>query len=122
MKCKLCDNNINKWATTYCSNKCQQKDRRDSKVVSGIASPRSIKAYLLEVRGHKCEICNYRLWNDKPIDLVYDHISGDSTDNSLENVRLICNNCDAQLSTFKNRNKGRGRHTRRQRYKDGLSY
>jgi hypothetical protein len=38
-----------------------------------------------------------------------------------ENLRLICPNCDSQLPTFKMRNRGRGRHSRRQRYADGKS-
>ena len=39
-----------------------------------------------------------------------------------ENLRLVCPNCDSQLPTYKSRNRGSGRHSRRQRYRDGQSY
>ncbi|WIM86214.1 hypothetical protein PT015_14985 [Candidatus Mycobacterium wuenschmannii] len=42
--------------------------------------------------------------------------------NRRENLRLICPNCDSQLPTYKARNRGSGRHYRRQRYANGQSY
>ena len=45
----------------------------------------------------------------KPVPLVCDHISGNSSDNEIENFRLVCCNCDAQLPTFKSKNRGNGR-------------
>lgn len=51
-----------------------------------------------------------------------DHIDGDSGNSARENLRLICLNCDGLLPTFKNRNKGKGRHARRERYKEGKSF
>lgn len=44
-----------------------------------------------------------------PVPLVCDHISGESTDNRIENFRLVCYNCDRQLPTFKSKNKVNGR-------------
>lgn len=70
---------------------------------------RRAKAYLIEIRGHKCSICETSQWMGKPVPLVCDHISGDSTDNRIENFRLVCYNCDGQLPTFKSKNKGNGR-------------
>jgi uncharacterized Zn finger protein (UPF0148 family) len=54
--------------------------------------------------------------------LVLDHVDGDPTNNRRENLRLVCPNCDSQLATYKSRNRGKGRHFRRQRYADGQSY
>ena len=51
-----------------------------------------------------------------------DHIDGDATNNRRENLRLVCPNCDSQLPTYKSRNRGKGRHFRRQRYANGQSY
>ena len=54
--------------------------------------------------------------------VVMDHIDGNS-DNWLDsNLRLVCGNCDMQLPTYKNKNKGKGRHSRRLRYQQGKSY
>lgn len=52
-----------------------------------------------------CQICKLKPeWNDKPLVLVFDHINGDNRDNRLENLRLVCPNCNSQLSTFSGRN------------------
>ena len=32
-----------------------------------------------------------------------------ASDNEIENFRLVCCNCDAQLPTFKSKNRGNGR-------------
>ena len=96
-------------------------------LAEGFKSRLAIRNALLRIRGNKCEICGVEEWtgvNDepRPILLVMDHINGDSSDNKLSNVRLVCSNCDATLPTYKSKNKGNGRHSRRQRYADGKSY
>lgn len=52
----------------------------------------------------KCEECGISEWNKRPISLELDHISGDRTDNSLENLRILCPNCHSQTSTFRGKN------------------
>jgi|TARA_Y100000034_G_scaffold47095_1_gene57989 hypothetical protein len=81
-----------------------------------------IKKYLLEINGCKCEICGGTEWQGNPMPLVLDHINGNSTDNNLSNLRLVCGNCDMQLPTYKSKNIGNGRHFRRKRYAEGKSY
>lgn len=76
----------------------------------------------MDVQGHCCAICGGCQWRDAPIPLLLDHINGDAADWSLTNLRYICPNCDAQLPTFKSRNRGKGRAKRRERYAKGLSY
>ena len=80
------------------------------------------KRFLVQERGHRCELCGRKTWRGFPIDLVFDHINGNSNDWSLSNCRLVCNNCDAQLPTYKGRNQGKGRYSRKQRYGQGKSY
>jgi hypothetical protein len=70
---------------------------------------RHARAYLIEETGNKCSMCGTEEWQGQPIPLVCDHISGDSTDNRIENFRLVCCNCDAQLPTYKSKNRGNGR-------------
>ena len=111
----------------YCSNKCQ----RDFEYVNlveewkhGVKSPGSNvqRKYLREKQQGKCLVCEMNEWRGNAIPLEIDHISGDSTDNRIENLRLICPNCHAQTSTYKNKNRGSGRHYRRVRYSQGKSY
>ena len=68
-----------------------------------------IKTYLIETRGHRCEICGNSEWMGQPIPLVIDHINGRASDNRLENLRLVCGNCDMQLPTYKSKNKNSDR-------------
>lgn len=75
------------------------------------------KRLLIHKEGHVCDICGTSEWMGQPVPLVCDHISGDSTDNRIENFRLVCCNCDAQLPTYKSKNKGRGRKYDREYYK-----
>jgi len=53
-----------------------------------------------------CEVCGLEPeWNGKRLVLRLDHINGDSEDDRIENLRLVCPNCDSQLPTFCGRNK-----------------
>ena len=81
-----------------------------------------IKRYLTETTGNFCYVCGIGDWNGKTIVLDLEHIDGNSDNNREDNVALICPNCHSQTSTYKGRNKGNGRHTRRERYAEGKSY
>lgn len=74
------------------------------------------KRLLIHKDGHKCTICGTSEWMGQPVPLVCDHVSGDSKDNRLENFRLVCANCDAQLPTYKSKNRGKGRSYDREYY------
>lgn len=78
---------------------------------------RHMKRYLVHKRGHKCSICKRTEWENQPIPIICDHIDGDSTNNDLDNFRLVCPNCDAQLPTFKSKNRGKGRKYARDSYR-----
>ncbi len=73
----------------------------------------SARIYLIAKHGHKCELCNETKWQGQPIPLVLDHIDGNSDNYKLNNIRMICRNCDGLLPTFSGRNVGKGRHTKR---------
>lgn len=106
----------------FCNHTCQHDFYTNQKIMDGTACERTFRKYLLKTRNNKCNICNSTSWLEQPIPLEVDHIDGNSTNNSLDNLRLICPNCHAQTSTYKNRNKGNGRAKRRQRYAEGKSY
>lgn len=68
---------------------------------------RSIKARLLAtgLKTNVCELCGQNeMWMGKRMHLILDHINGVRNDNRLENLRIICPNCDATLPTFGGRN------------------
>ncbi len=82
-----------------------------------------VRDYLASQQGGCCAICRLRdNWNGVPLVLILDHVDGDATNNSRLNLRLICPNCDSQLPTYKAKNRGKGRHYRRQRYAEGKSF
>lgn len=111
----------------YCSSECKNIHEWNLRKIQieqtgQESSVRCAKRYLLETRGIKCEICETEEWCGKTVPLVMDHIDGHSENNKLSNLRLVCGNCDMQLSTYKFKNYGNGRAYRRKRYQEGKSF
>lgn len=68
----------------------------------GTVKYRLMKANLLP---NKCAICELDpTWQERPLSLVLDHINGINNDNRIENLRLLCPNCNSQTETFTSRN------------------
>lgn len=113
----------------YCSTQCQQNYQRQlvfEKIEKGDTTleHRNYKKYLIYVHGNKCMECGWCEVNphtgNVPIEL--EHIDGDSSNNSENNLKLLCPNCHSLTPTYKNLNKGNGRHERMKRYNEGKSY
>ncbi len=106
------------YANKYCNNVCSSKhltQLHKEKWYAGTlirVERQTLRKYLSEDRGYKCEVCGISKWNNNPITLQVDHINGDAGNDSPSNVRLICPNCHSQSNTYSGRNKGNGRAAR----------
>lgn len=63
------------------------------------------KQLLLVEQENKCLWCKNDKWNGIAIVLEVDHINGDKSNETRENLRLLCPNCHAQTDTYKIKNK-----------------
>ena len=64
----------------------------------------NMKSALIAQRGHQCECCKNTKWLEQLIPLEVHHLDGDSMNNTLENLQLLCPNCHAQTDNYRNRN------------------
>lgn len=132
MKCLYCDAPLGKNQFKFCSQDHQFRYQEQLKLSkwleTGIAFVDSkpghyIRKYIMTDQDRRCAVCaGLPEWNGQPLIFVLDHIDGNSENNARGNLRLVCPNCDSQLPTFKSKNRGSGRHSRRQRYQEGKSY
>lgn len=68
----------------------------------------SLKKRLIKERifTNECSICKQQpIWNSQKLTMVLDHINGVRNDNRIENLRLLCPNCNSQTDTFAGKNK-----------------
>ena len=116
----------------YCSILCQNTHKYKQFITAWLAgdvtgtgvngASNYIKRYLLEQQNHKCAKCGISDWNNRPIVLELEHKDGNSNNNLRDNLECLCPNCHSQTPTYKNRNTGNGRHSRRIRYAEGKSF
>jgi hypothetical protein len=58
------------------------------------------RLYKEDLKQRRCELCNQgEDWMGKKMSLILDHINGVNNDNRLENLRIVCPNCNATLDT-----------------------
>lgn len=113
----------------FCSNACQQTraieiqyDRWLGGDPAAISGPLALRRAVIRRDGYICAQCRGTIWQGLPIPLELEHRDGDSENNRPENLCMLRPNCHAQTPTYKIKNKGRGRHKRRQRYAAGQSH
>ena len=77
-----------------------------------LSNLRPIQTYKLKQRllqekvfERKCSRCHLETWLGQPIPLELEHKNGNPTDNSLDNLTLLCPNCHALTATYRGKNK-----------------
>ncbi len=117
--CLNCNCEINSW-NKYCSKKCSA-DHKKNIIFDSIEkgdktlSEKQYKDYLISKYGNKCMECGWceihSITGNVPIQL--EHIDGNSDNNSLSNLKLLCPNHHSLTSTYGALNKGNGRDSKR---------
>lgn len=97
------------YTNTYCNNQCQQDHRRlllkQTRIREWLEGCRTYvwkevpdyaKEYLIEKRGQRCETCGNSTWMNGKIPVIATQKDGNTYDNRVDNLELICPNCKAQ--------------------------
>jgi 5-methylcytosine-specific restriction endonuclease McrA len=68
-------------------------------------SKRQRREKILTEQAGCCALCGIaEEWNGMPLNFQMDHIDGDRTNESRENLRLLCPNCHSQTDTYGSKN------------------
>jgi len=73
-----------------------------SAIGSSYLKTKVLRAGLLRNQCFECKL--EPSWNGKDLTLQLDHINGDSSDNRIDNLRILCPNCHTQTKTFTGKN------------------
>lgn len=114
--CLNCGKEINK-RNSYCNNTCyaeykhkqyieRWKQGKETGIIGEDGIATSVRKYMFEKNNNSCEICGWCETNlyTGLIPLQIHHIDGDCTNNSEENLQLLCPNCHALTENFGSRN------------------
>lgn len=118
--CKYCGKEItNSKNNFYCSNECYLTDKKEAKIKNWLDGTFNgtrgndyqlsvtIRNYLIEKAGNKCEICGWNKVNPitQKVPLEIHHIDGNYLNNNEENLQVLCPNCHSLTPNFKGLNK-----------------
>ena len=71
------------------------------------------RLYRAGIKQRCCELCGQgELWRGRRMSLILDHVNGVWDDNRLENLRIVCANCNATFDTHCGRQNRRPRRRR----------
>lgn len=116
---KMCENCGKVFYTNrkqrFCSRQCSSEYKSMQQYKEYLQNPSKyfgrlnikwLKKFILQEQNNECAICHMKnKWNGQTLIFILDHIDGHSNNNERSNLRLICPNCDSQLSTYKSKNK-----------------
>lgn len=122
--CLFCNKELKQRQRCFCSTQCSADYKKKKFIEEWREGKRNgikgeyeisnyIRHYLLEKNNYRCEKCG---WGEKniytnTIPLEIHHIDGDYSNNSEENLQILCPNCHSLTETHKSHNK-KGRKTR----------
>jgi hypothetical protein len=67
--------------------------------------PLKKRLYAAGLKAPICELCGQgEIWRGRRMALILDHVNGVANDHRLENLRIVCPNCNATLDTHCGRN------------------
>ena len=108
----------------YCSNKCQIEQQYLEYIIKWklgnvtgtkgktLSLSNHIRRYMLEKENCTCEKCGWN--NTHPNDgrplVEIDHIDGNASNTTENNLRVLCPNCHSMTHTFRARNKNSARN------------
>ena len=129
--CIVCGKKLNGYNTMFCSTECRRifeekqyyeyiehwKKGEEPGHTPCFKIHRYVKRYLLEKYNNSCQECGWNKENPYTgtVPLQIHHIDGDCTNNSEENLQLLCPNCHALTENFGSRNKNSKRVFRKQK-------
>jgi len=119
-ECVRCEADIPRRSNSvYCSRGCQMEFEEEQWRIGKLNPatkelPSRYRWYLLDQAGYKCSQCQWSEINPatNKYPLQVDHIDGNSDNNYIYNLRVLCPNCHSLTPTFGNLNKGNGRKSR----------
>lgn len=95
----------------YCCNACAACGKRQETLARFVAgesfSPKIVRRCVLDLKGRFCCLCGQgEQWNNRPLTLQVDHIDGDSENNAIDNLRVLCPNCHTQTENYGSKGAG----------------
>ena len=86
---------------------------RDILVEGSYVQSYKLKNRLLQegLKKKRCECCGLTTWQGREIPLELHHINGNTRDNRLCNLKILCPNCHALTENYRGLNKSAARET-----------
>ena len=127
--CLYCNKNLKKYQRNFCCHEHQIKYKEEEYIKrwkneqeNGLKGKydiaNTVRKYIFQKNNNKCEKCGKDFINpytNRSI-LQIHHKDGDCTNNTEENLQLLCPNCHAMTENFGSRNKNATRKDNRKRY------
>jgi 5-methylcytosine-specific restriction endonuclease McrA len=94
--------------------------KRKEKTETYLSNKKPIKSINLKrrlfeegIKEQKCERCNRTEWEGQPISLELHHIDGNTENNFLNNLQIVCPNCHALTPNYRGLNQKRIQYRKR---------